>query len=120
MKLALFILACYPLALMTWVFYLAVMNLKRYRDSHRADFDAMHWFVRLNANLVLLIGLGLDAVLHFIVGTALFLDVPRETLLTARLKRYHHLAYVGTRRAAIADWICTHLLDPFDPDGDHC
>jgi hypothetical protein len=120
MTLVLSLLGAYLLALGTWIFYLAVMNLKRQRDKDRAAFDAMHWFVKWNSYAVLLAGLVMDAALHFLVGTLLFLDPPREMLLTARLKRYHKARYKGTWRGRLADWMCDHLLDPFDPSGDHC
>jgi hypothetical protein len=55
-----------------------------------------------------------------VVASAIFFEQPQELLLTARLKRYHGPAYAGSWRARLAAWICTHLLDPFDPSGKHC
>ena len=113
MKYILTFLGIYSTLFVTWIFYLAVMNLKR----HRAQ---LHPIAKIHAYPLLFIGLIFDFLVNVVVGTILFLDLPQETLLTGRLKRYHRIAYENTWRAQLADWICTHLLDQFDPDGDHC
>ena len=104
--------ALYALTVASWVLYLAVMNLARYRDR-------MHPVAKAHAYALLGFALAVDLVLTVVVGTLLFLDWPRELTLTARLKRYHAEA-AGTWRDSVARWICQHLLDQFDPDGDHC
>ena len=103
----------YALLVATWTLYLAVMNLKEH-------LPLMGPVAKMHGYALLVVGLVFDAFVNFVIGTALFADPPREWLLTARLKRYHGVAYIGTRRARIAEWICTHLLDVFDPNGDHC
>lgn len=113
MKLLLTALSTYAVVFITWILYLAVMNLKR----HRAR---LHPIAKLHAYPLLFVGVAFDFLVNVVVGTLIFLDPPQETLLTGRLKRYHRIAYEGTWRARLADWICTHLLDQFDPDGDHC
>jgi len=50
------------------------------------------------------------------ICTPLLLEFPRETTVTARLKR--HAKEQGWR-GAVARWVATHLLDAFDPDGRH-
>jgi hypothetical protein len=107
-------LGWYALVVMTWVFYLAAMNLMPHLKT-------MHPIARAHAYAVVVIALALDVVINVIVGTVLFLDPPRELLLTNRLKRYQLDArWGGTWRASLAFWLCTHLLDQFDPNGDHC
>lgn len=66
----------------------------------------------------LVIGLIMDFVANMIIATVVFLDLPREYLVTERLKRY--IAGKDGWRHDLSNWICTHLLDVFDPNGDHC
>ena len=106
--------AIYLFILFVWVFYLAVMNMK----SH---LSTMTRFAKVNGYVVVGIGLLLDALLHFVIGTIVFLDLPREVLLTRRLKRYRRQGrYMGTWRRSLGNWLCYHLLDQFDPSGEHC
>jgi hypothetical protein len=99
----------------TWVFYLAAMSL-------RPRLKMMHPVARFHGYVVFVAAVLIDAALHFVVGSAVFCDLPvrGELLLTARLKRYHGPAYAGSWRANIAEWVCEHLLDQFDPRGKHC
>jgi hypothetical protein len=113
MEIALTILAAYGLCVVTWLFYLAVMNLKEHRDN-------MYWFARIHAYGLLGIGLVLDFVLNVIVGTVVFLKYPQNVLLTGRLSRYIRDPDEKPWRRKLACWICEHLLDQFDPNGRHC
>ena len=63
-------------------------------------------------------GYVIDILANLTIATALFLEPPREWLVTTRFIRYK-AGPPGWRRS-IADWVCTHLLDDFDPTGDHC
>lgn len=65
----------------------------------------------------LLVGVILDVLCNIVVCTVLLLELPREWLVTDRLKR--HKARGGWR-GRISSWVCTHLLDAFDPSGCHC
>jgi len=94
-----------------WIFYLAVMSLKRARDSNMLTKTATAF-----AYPVLIIGLFLDFIANIFVMTLMLLEFPRETTVTARLKR-HNKESTGWRKA-IAAW-AEPLLDPFDPSGDH-
>jgi hypothetical protein len=109
------ILYGYLLAVATWVFYLAAMNLRPRLKSLRP-------VAKVHGYAVVLVAVILDMLLHFVVGSVVFLELPvrGELLLTARLKRYHEPAYAGSWRAALAEWICEHLLNPFDSTGRHC
>lgn len=95
-----------------WVFYLAVMNLKRAKDAG----SLRPWAKRLGAP-VLLVGYLLDVLANLIVFTVLMFEWPREWLVTDRLKRHK----LGTGwRSNVAQWFCRDLLDTFDPSGCHC
>lgn len=95
-----------------WVYYLAVMCLKRARDEGKLTPVAK----RLS-NLVYLPGLILDGLVNIFLLTLLLVDTPREWLVTSRLER---LQRGSGWRAAVARWFCKNLLDGFDPDGCHC
>ncbi len=93
-----------------WIFYLAVMNLKRAKDSGLLTKTAMAL-----GYPVLIVGYLLDCFVNFTVMTVLLLEIPQETTVTSRLSRHNK----GTGwRKAIAAW-AEPLLDPYDPSGDH-
>jgi hypothetical protein len=116
-------LALYLAIVIGWVLYLAIMHLAPKRQT-------MHWFVKQHAYVLLGIALVYDfLILNMLIGSLLFWELPQrpanadgerrfEWLLTARLQRHHKTP--GTRRAAIAAWICINMLNPFDPKGGHC
>lgn len=95
-----------------YVFYSAVMHFKRARDAGH-----MGWPMAVLAYPALAVGLVLDAAANVAVCSVLFLELPRELLVTSRLSR--HAKGAGWR-AAVARWICQHLLDKLDPSGCHC
>ncbi len=95
-----------------WTMYLAVMNLKRARDKGTLP-NAAKCF----GYPILIVGYVLDILFNLIVGTVLFLELPREFVFTSRLSR--HLSSNGYK-FKVAIWICKNLLDPFDPSGGHC
>lgn len=94
----------------TWGAYLAVMNLMRVKET--LTFETKCFAYPLAA-----IGVISDFLYNVIVGTIIFVELPREYLLTKRLKR--HLER-DNWRGAMSRWLCRHLLDPFDPKGTHC
>jgi hypothetical protein len=96
----------------TYWFYAAVMSFKRARDAGK-----MSWPMKVLAYPALFIGLALDVLLNLTVCTVLFLEVPKELLVTSRLSR--HIKGSG-KRAVIAKWLCSKLLDELDPSGCHC
>ena len=97
-----------------WALYVLVMGLYRAHLSGRLSRPAfvlgLPWVV---------VGYTLDVIAQYTIACVFFLDLParREWLVTQRLQRYS--AGSGWRKVK-ADWICTHLLDVFDPKGDHC
>ena len=102
--------ALYVFTFVCWVGYLAVMSLWTHLPQ-------MKPFAKVHGIMLLLIFLPMDFVLNVVVGSLLFLDPPREWILTHRLKRHKH---EGGWRGRLATWICVNLLDTFDPDGRHC
>ena len=95
-----------------WIFYLAVMGLQRARDAGTLTRTA--YVLGLP---ILYAGLLIDFIVNVIVLTVIFLDLPREWLVTARLTRYAK-GGMGWRRL-MALWFAANLLDTFDPSGKH-
>lgn len=94
-----------------WIHYVAIMNLDRARKA--GTMSVTTWI--LSAPL-LVIGVLLDVVIHALIGTLIFWDLPREWTLSQRLTRYFH---GNGWRQKVAAWIGVVLLNPFDPEGDH-
>ena len=99
-----FIFECY-------ILYLAVMNFKAQRH-------VLHWVVKVMAVIILAVGYVLDLILTMVVGTVVFLSLPKwnEWTFTARLKRHRA---DGGWRGKVAAWICEEMLNPFVVGG-HC
>ena len=94
-----------------WIFYLAVMGLKRAKDAGLLSNTA-----KALGYPVLIVGYVLDCFVNVTVMTVLLLELPKETTVTARLSR-HNKSVDGWRKA-VAVW-AEPLLDPYDPSGDH-
>lgn len=95
-----------------WIFYLAVMTLKRARDAGTISKTAL-----LLGYPVLLVGYLLDMVVNVTVLSLLTLDLPREATVSQHLRR---LSGSGKPfQKSIANWIAVNLLDAFDPSGSH-
>jgi len=94
-----------------WVFYLAVMNLKRVKDAGLLSPLALTL-----GYPVLMLGWLLDCIINILVLTPLLFELPKELTVTARLKRHNNTS-TGWRKA-VAVWF-EPLLDPFDPSGNH-
>lgn len=94
-----------------WVFFLAVMALKRAKDAGLLNRTSTALGVP-----VLVAGYGLDCFCNVVVMTVVLIEIPRETTVTARLKR-HNKSGAGWRWR-VAQWFIP-LLDPFDPSGKH-
>lgn len=95
-----------------WLFYLAVMNLKRANDANKLTNTA--YYLGLP---ILIVGYTLDVLANMLPVSVLFLEFPRELVVTARLSR--HIQGDGWR-SRLARWFCRNLLDQFDPSGCHC
>lgn len=109
----LFLLPLYGAAMIyaLWIFYLAVMCLKRAKEA-----DLLHKRARIFGMPVLIVGYALDVLVNVFVMTVLLGELPRETTVTARLKR-HLKTSTGWRQKVARGFV--PLLDPFDPSGKH-
>lgn len=98
-----------------WVFYLAVMNLKRAKDAGNLRPIAL-WL----GSPILVVGIVIDWLVNWVVFTVVCLDFPESAgeLVTGRLKRYVR-DEPDTWRASLAFWFADELLDAFDPSGKH-
>ena len=100
-----------------YVFYCAVMNIKRVRDEGK-----LTWFGKVLGYPTLYIGLCLDMLVNVFVMTVVLLELPHEFTVTSRLKR-HHLESIGD--SCLNKWRMSvvkffePVLDPLDPSGDH-
>jgi len=99
-----------------WIFwgaYVLVMGIYRAFLNKKLTIFTM----LLSAPFVA-IGAVLDVFSNIFVATILFLEIPKELLVTTRLSR--HNKHSSNWRKHLADYICTNLLDVFDPTEDHC
>lgn len=94
-----------------YVFYSAVMNIKRVRDMGK-----LTTLGKVFGYPTLFIGLVLDLFVNLTLMTILMLELPRELTVTSRLKR-HHAESTGWRLAVVKFF--EPVLDPLDPSGDH-
>lgn len=95
----------------TWVLFLAVMNIKNAKDA-----GILPKATYIIAYPMYLVALGFDFILNM-ASSIIFLEFPRELLLTSRCER--HLAEYDGWRFKLAKTICVYLLDPFERGG-HC
>lgn len=115
---ALALALAYALCAACFGFYLAVMALRRAQGDGR-----LGWAPRALGLPIVLLGLAIDVALNLALASVVLVELPRltgpapEWLLTTRLKR---LVRGESWRSRVARWVCTHLLDAFDPSGCHC
>lgn len=96
-----------------WVFYVCIMRLKMVQDN-----AALTKGQKVFAYPTLVVGFVLDVVFNLIVCTLLFLEIPREWTVSARLWRHSNVEKDSWRkRVALA--IRVELLDSIDPRGVH-
>ena len=91
-----------------WVFFLAVTALKKAKAA--GTLTPITWTLAVP---VLAIGFAIDFAVNVTVMTVLFLELPREITVTARLKKYRRRA--PSWRQSLANWFVP-ILNPFDPD----
>ena len=94
-----------------YVFYAAVMNIKRVRDAGKLTIIG-----KVLGYPTLVVGLFLDLLVIVFVMSFVLLELPRELTVTSRLKR-HHKESKGWRLAVVKFF--EPVLDPLDPSGDH-
>ena len=83
-----------------WVFYLAVMNLKRARDAGTLTKPAL-------------------VLVNVVVAAVLFREPPHYQRLTLSARLGYPLRYSSNWRYKLSLWIVRNLLDSFDPSGKH-
>jgi hypothetical protein len=96
-----------------WLLYLVVMGAYRAHLSKRLSLTALFLLMPF-----VLIGALVDILSNLLIAPVLFLDLPKELLVTTRLTRYRNTD-IGWRNK-VANYICSNLLDVFDPRGTHC
>ena len=94
-----------------YVFYAAVMNIKRVRDMGK-----LTTLGKVFGYPTLFIGIVLDVFVNVTLMTMLMVELPREMTVTSRLKR-HHRESTGWRLAVVK--VFEPVLDPLDPSGNH-
>lgn len=100
--------------LVFWYAYILVMGIYRAYLSKRLQGIALF----LCAPAVVL-GVVMDVIANLVLAPFVFLEIPREWLVTQRLSR-HIQNGIGTWRGRLAAAVCDNLLDVFDPTGNHC
>ena len=96
-----------------WFVYIGVMGI------YRAHLDGrLVGFTKWLAYPAVVVGILMDVFANVVLATLIFVEPPKEWLVTARLTRYLNGSYGW--RTNIAAAVCTHLLDVFDPTGKHC
>ena len=102
------ILISVGLVYILWLLFIVVMAL-----SH--IWHDLPMTTRLLAVPAVLLAITLDVLLN-LAATVFFLDLPKEETFSQRMSRYKR---EDGRRAGIARWVCSNLLDPFEIGG-HC
>ncbi len=113
MKLVYLILSVYLAMGVTWIYFLAVMDLKEH-------FGMLRWWHWLWAGPAVVLFLIVDFLFNTVLGTVMYLELPHwpgELLFTGRCSR---LIRDSGWRGAIARFWCSQFLNPFDPSGRHC
>jgi hypothetical protein len=96
-----------------WALYVMVMGI------YRAHLDKrLTPTTRVLAAPWVALGFAIDILVNFTFASVVFLEPPGELLVTSRLQRHSKAAF-GWRRD-LSVWVCSHLLDVFDPTGNHC
>lgn len=97
-----------------WVFYLAVMNLKRSRDAGTIPKTAL-----VLGYPLLIVGFTIDILVNISIGSLLFLEWPNYKRLSLSARMSYLVNNDHGWRAKLAKFIGENLLDPFDPSGKH-
>ena len=104
-------LICLAATYLLYVFYCAVMNIKRVRDMGKLTKLGM-----IFGYPTLIVGLILDLFVNVFFMTFLLLELPQEFTVTSRLKR-HNQESTGWRLAVVKFF--EPVLNPLDPSGNH-
>jgi hypothetical protein len=99
-----------------WMFWaLFVFTMGIYRAVLADRLKGLNYVLALP---IVVVAITVDVLANLVIAPIVFLDVPREFLVTSRLVRY--MAGPSGWRRTIAAFICDNMLDIFDPTGNHC
>jgi hypothetical protein len=96
-----------------WGMYVLVMGIYRAHLQERLTKTTLVLSIPF-----ILIGYVMDVLANIFIGSVVFVELPREWLVTTRLKRHRDKSKGW--RAHLSTFICEHILDVFDPKGSHC
>jgi len=103
----------YIAILVTFVFYLAVMNLSENRSEISLMVKILFAWPVVFGGYIADISLSLlTSLLALLIG-----DLPHEILFTSKMNRWEEL---GGIRQKIALWFCREMLNKFAPNNHHC
>jgi hypothetical protein len=105
------VLGAWSALLTFYTLYLAAINL--YENRHETSTAVL-----VIASPMLLLMLLCDFAMQMTLAVVIFLDLPRELLVTGRLKRYR--AQGSGWRWHAATIVCERGLNPFAPTKKHC
>ena len=95
-----------------WVMFVCIMRLQMLRDAGTLTLGQ-----KLLGYPTLAVGLLLDLLINVVVCTVLFVELPREFTVSARLWRHSNQVRGWRKRLALA--LRSQLLDSADPRGYH-
>jgi hypothetical protein len=99
-----------------WVFWaLYVFTMGVYKAHLAGKLKGLNLIL---AYPIVFFALLVDVFFNLVVSSVVFLELPREWLVTSRLQRY--MAGPASWRRTIAVYICDSVLDIFDPQNNHC
>ncbi|ASJ79182.1 hypothetical protein P26059A_0030 [Curvibacter phage P26059A] len=98
-------------------FYLYVLVMGIYRVHLQ---DRLKGFLFVLCVPAVVVGLLFDVFANLFIATFVFWQLPREWLVTTRLTKIKSNPLEHWKRRYIAQYVCEHILDVFDPNGDHC
>ena len=112
-----FIIASVVWVYILFIFYLAYVTIRRQlsSDGTLGKFDKAPLLVRGVAWSILILGIILDILFNWVVGSILFLELPTTLTFTARCSKWMKSP---TWRGKIARWFCDSWMNPFEDN--HC
>jgi len=98
-----------------WIFYLAIMNLKKAKEA-----GTMTPVAKFCGYSIVIPGYILDILVNIFIGSILFLEFPnyKRLTLSARMD-YLYVPGSISWRSRLADWLARNLLNTYDPSGEH-
>lgn len=101
-----------------WAFfylYILVMGIYRAYLANR-----LNGFLLVLCAVPVILGAIVDVLANIFIATLVFRKLPRQWLVTTRLKQIQDNPLEHQHNKALAHYICSNMLDIFDPTGDHC